>query len=356
MSKSKWKEAISEYVDRSIRGGFRDTTMTPIEKYGYGSYHEILEYERIDPKSSGLAVDIFIDGSGSYKIWQHPPMVYFQNSLNRDEFEYLPIMLNKKPIIPIRGAKVKIGLSNLNDIKKYILKNYDALLISAEGRGARLYPINENKDVIPLNEMSTLKSEQTGMKIDLWIDDSKAYQRGGHAKRLKFQPSTGGGDVTGNFPSIRLHDLTLDDPFHQKPKSYAIDTAREFVELNKDFLSMVADRQIEYNVFLSHIKLPSDSNINIFVDYLQTKGIFNANYMQPQYKIISKQPSFGYRVVELNGKFNYINEKNELYSNKWYDQAGEFCEWNDDTIRATVVDGNKKYSIYPKYEYYEFDL
>jgi hypothetical protein len=37
-----------------------------------------------------------------------------------------------------------------------------------------------------LEEMAGLKKSRTGLPVNLWVDDSHAYIRGKHAKRIKF--------------------------------------------------------------------------------------------------------------------------------------------------------------------------
>lgn len=105
-------------------------------------------------------------------------------------------------------------------------------------------------------EMSNKWSEETGLPMNIWIDESQWYLQGGHSKRLKFQLDTsdrlkkdelGEMDMEGNIwpkklktPNLREKDLTQ---------------LRNFVHNNRYALEYVADMDVRlYQIWNDIIK------------------------------------------------------------------------------------------------------
>jgi hypothetical protein len=151
-------ERFSNYSDKQKTGIFEDkiTSYDTIDKYQSDNKDELWEYERIPTINSGLAVDIFVDDGESYKLRKHPKWIYFRNSYDSDKHEYLPILIDKCPRIPAINVSLNISYQDLNDIKRYVLKNYHQLTQMADGKGVYLSSLYEDR----LSEMATLKDTQ----------------------------------------------------------------------------------------------------------------------------------------------------------------------------------------------------
>jgi hypothetical protein len=109
-----------------------------------------------------------------------------------------------------------------------------------------------------LEEMAALKKTVTGLPVNIWVDETKAYVLGGHAKRIKFQ-----GDYGNNTNRSNLFTMILskDDPqipakqlSRLKLPAKDIDAIKAFVKNNADILDKLADERIDIATFLKQMK------------------------------------------------------------------------------------------------------
>lgn len=109
-----------------------------------------------------------------------------------------------------------------------------------------------------LIEMATLRKKDSGLPVNIYIDDSISYKRGKHSKRIKFQTDK------GDRPNTRFgfSSMTLDGNVVAKtlPDSIDIDAAditqiRNFVLNNAECLSLVADFNLDYDDFKNHLMI-----------------------------------------------------------------------------------------------------
>jgi hypothetical protein len=109
-----------------------------------------------------------------------------------------------------------------------------------------------------LEEMATLKKTVTGLPVNIWVDETKSYALGGHAKRIKFQ-----GDYGNNTNRSNLFTMILskDDPqipakqlSRLKLPAKDIDAIKVFVKNNMDILDKLADERIDIATFLKQMK------------------------------------------------------------------------------------------------------
>lgn len=98
--------------------------------------------------------------------------------------------------------------------------------------------------------MVTLRKKDSGLPVNIYIDDSISYKRGKHSKRIKFQTDIGFSSMTldGNVVAKTL------------PDSIDIDAAdiaqiRNFVLNNAEYLSLVADFNLDYDDFKNHLMI-----------------------------------------------------------------------------------------------------
>jgi hypothetical protein len=129
----------------------------------------------------------------------------------------------------------------------------------------RVYTEEEWKDHFPekrpaaideLEEMATLRKKRSGLPVNLYLDDSMSYKRGGHAKRIKFQPDKGDRPNTREMIPMSISD----DPkiMGQIPKtelsSQDIERIRAFVIANKKNLDDLADMKMDIGDFLDRMQ------------------------------------------------------------------------------------------------------
>jgi hypothetical protein len=104
-----------------------------------------------------------------------------------------------------------------------------------------------------LEEMAGLRKSDSGLPVNLWLDDSGAYIRGKHAKRIKFQGDYGNKANAGNMFSMTISKDDPQIPVKQLPKlrlsSKDIEAIKAFVKNNADLLDMLADQKISFLQF-----------------------------------------------------------------------------------------------------------
>ena len=102
-----------------------------------------------------------------------------------------------------------------------------------------------------LQEMSRLAAKKSGLPVDLYIDDSKSYIRGGHAKRIKFQANSDDSG-TESFSSMTFDGKVVPENFPKKHsiKSKEIEKISIFVKNNVFALEKIADKEIDFQDFM----------------------------------------------------------------------------------------------------------
>jgi hypothetical protein len=109
-----------------------------------------------------------------------------------------------------------------------------------------------------LEEMAGLRKSCTGLPVNLWVDDSHAYVRGRHAKRIKFQGDYGNNANASNFFSMILSKDDPQIPAKQRSRlklpAKDIDAIKTFVKNNADILDKLADERIDIATFLKQMK------------------------------------------------------------------------------------------------------
>ena len=104
-----------------------------------------------------------------------------------------------------------------------------------------------------IEEMSSLRKPDTGLPVNLWLDDSSMYKISGRWKRIKFQ-----GDHGNKANPTNMFDMTIsDDPQIMPPDAKVkiklpakeIEQICKFVKNNHDLLSQLADQEITFLQF-----------------------------------------------------------------------------------------------------------
>jgi hypothetical protein len=105
----------------------------------------------------------------------------------------------------------------------------------------------------PLWGMATLKAKRSGLPVDLWLDDSVAYKRGGHAMRIKFQPERGCSSITHDFVPMTISDEPEVLGEHRL-SARDIRVIKDFVKRNKKALEDLSDGLIDFIEFIERMK------------------------------------------------------------------------------------------------------
>lgn len=94
-------------------------------------------------------------------------------------------------------------------------------------------------------EMSNKWQEETGLPMNIWIDESQWYLQGGYSKRLKFQL-----DTSDRLKKDELGEMDMDGNIHPEnlkiPKLSGKDITklRNFVHNNRYALEYIADMDV----------------------------------------------------------------------------------------------------------------
>jgi hypothetical protein len=109
-----------------------------------------------------------------------------------------------------------------------------------------------------LEEMAGLKKPDSGLPVNLWLDDSHAYIRGRHAKRIKFQGDYGNNANVGNMFSMTISKENPQISEKQLPKlklpAKDIKAIKIFVKNNADLLDSLADEKVTFAAFIRQMK------------------------------------------------------------------------------------------------------
>lgn len=109
-----------------------------------------------------------------------------------------------------------------------------------------------------LIEMATLRKRDSGLPVNLYIDDSLSYERGGHYKRVKFQTDKGEKPNTrSNFSSMTLDGNIILKTLPQKLELSNRDLKRisNFVKNNSECLSLVSDMDMDFDDFKDYFMI-----------------------------------------------------------------------------------------------------
>jgi hypothetical protein len=117
----------------------------------------------------------------------------------------------------------------------------------------------ERKQQDELEEMAGLRKPDSGLPVNLWLDETGAYKQSGHWKRIKFQ-----GDYSNNINRNNLFSMTIsNDPKIMPPEAESkikipkkdIERIKDFVKNNAELLSKLADQKITFIQFYNQMKV-----------------------------------------------------------------------------------------------------
>lgn len=113
--------------------------------------------------------------------------------------------------------------------------------------------------MLRLQEMATLRKRDSKLPVNVWIDDSLAYKRGKHGKRIKFQADYGDKPNTRScFASMNLNGEVIEKT--KQKKGYKLQARDEkaisnFVLNNKECLELISDMELDWADFKQYLMI-----------------------------------------------------------------------------------------------------
>lgn len=247
---------LKKYIKESIKKVLK-------ENYYLDSIDELVEYMWLKPNITGLNVDIFVDDGFSYERHEHELLLFVRNGYDRNISEFIPVSISLKPRVLNDIMDFHISYDDIFDVQDFIICNLSILKALANNNISQLdfvksirkpsFALQESKKI--LLEMSTLKKEDSGLPMDIWLDEGATYR--GHAPRLKFRASNEQ-RTTREYSSMLLtNPPTIENmPDNSPLRNKDIDKLKKFIINNLDLLVKLANGEIDYiSDFLPNMKI-----------------------------------------------------------------------------------------------------
>lgn len=246
---STMKTLISEEKINSI-------VESAIKKVLYEEYHlndldELYGYTRLDTTITGLDIDLFVDNSETYKMYNHQLLAFIRNGYDKNIMEFIPFAVSKEANILDTSIDYNVNSRDILSVQQFIRMNVSPLKKLADGEligsdfierlSVPSFVIREEKEL--LLEMSVLRKKTTNLPMDIWVDEVSTYQ--GHAPRIKFRANN------EQHNSSEFSTMTLTNPpqIINMPKTTTlkkgdIEKLKAFVINNLELLIQLANGKI----------------------------------------------------------------------------------------------------------------
>ena len=232
------------------------------ENYQMDSVDELMEFMWLRPQMTHLNVDIFVDDGQSYIRHKHELLLFVRNGYDKHVNEFIPFSVSQNPIVLDDVMDFNISYDDIFCVQDFILANLNSLQSLANRNISQFsfiqsiripsYALCERKEM--LNEMSTLRKEDTNLPVDVWVDEGATFQ--GHAPRLKFRASQEQ-RTTREFSSMlltnppKIENMPQNSPLRKKD----IEKLESFVINNLELLLKLANGEIDFTTeFLPNVK------------------------------------------------------------------------------------------------------
>lgn len=242
------KEIVSGTVKEMLSEGVGDR--------GYVE-DDLIAYARLGINKTGLPVEIYVDDGTASKMFGHDIFVYVRDGYSNYD-DVVPVVLDENPYIyelydAYYGGFKNISQSEVRRVFDYISMNYNLLLNFANRNVKHLDFYKLLKRPISvysknINELATLYSEDSGLPVDLWIDEGTSPQ---HGPRIKFRASSEQ-KTTRQFSTMTISEFPEIFNFPKKYdiKSKDIEKIKQFVKNNRESLIKLAKNEINYDDFI----------------------------------------------------------------------------------------------------------
>ena len=124
---------IDEYGVMYANEGKRQNNMKN-KTYYMQHEDELFHYLWLRPEKTGVAVDMFVDDGGTYKIDKHPLLAFLRNDYNSEVAEYIAVAVEEDQKILSVKTNLKITDKDMMAAKQFIRENQKLLQDLADSK------------------------------------------------------------------------------------------------------------------------------------------------------------------------------------------------------------------------------
>lgn len=244
MGDKKIRQIVKEQINRLLESKRR---------YRLTDFDELNEYMWLKPNMTKIGVDIFVDDGMSYVRNGHELLLFVRNSYNRNSNSFIPISISSKPRVLDDEMSFNISYNDIFDVYDFIQENISILQKLANQkitqeefvRSIRHATYRITESFFRIDEMATLRASESGLPMDIWLDEGGTYQ--GHASRIKFKASNEQ-RTTKEFSSMLLtNPPSIENyPENSPLRKKDIEKLERFVVNNLDALISLSKGEIDY--------------------------------------------------------------------------------------------------------------
>lgn len=222
-------------------------------------------FMRIAKEMTNLNVDIWIDASEGYIFNNHDIICYVQNTYNIESYNFIPVSVTEFPKIMDNNIKLNINWVDFRKACRWIKNHREQLILMANckitcmqfvrilraERNSKLY-----ESILPLNEMSILRKEDSELAFDIWLDEKSSYKLGKHWHRIKIKPKDGNNN-TNTWITFMLNGINETPTFENEQdakqfKGKDIKNLELFIIKNRKLIMNLADNINTWDYFEDH--------------------------------------------------------------------------------------------------------
>lgn len=243
---------IKDKIQKIVRAAINEVLNEALT-YKMQSTDELMEYAWIKPNVSNLKLDIFVDDGFAYQRGRHPLILFARNGYNKSCDTFIPITICSEPRIIDQDMDIFVNFEDIYAIQDFIELNYHLLVQLADEKISLndfVTNLNTNYSQVVvaesflLTEMATLRSQDSGLPVDIWLDEGSTYN--GHAPRIKFRANNDQ-RTTREFSSMIISDSpTIENMERTILRKKEIDKIKKFVLENKNLLLALCNGSIDY--------------------------------------------------------------------------------------------------------------
>lgn len=228
-------------------------TLTEAEQYRLSCSEELMEYMWLKPNITKLNVDIFVDDGMSYKRNNHSLLLFIRNGYSKMSNSFIPMSISNKPCVLDDEMDFMISYEDIFLVQDFIQKNLSDLIALAnnkitqedfcENLKCSFRAVVEN--ICLVNEMATLKTKDSNLPVDIWLDEGGTYH--GHAPRIKFKANNEQ-KTTREYSSMIISNPPIIEnlPDNCPIRKKDLDKIKDFVIKNMELLLKLANNEIDY--------------------------------------------------------------------------------------------------------------
>jgi hypothetical protein len=183
-------------------------------RYQSENEDELMEYAMLWPQDTGIVnLYCFADDGYAYKRHHHPIWFFICNGYGKHVHNYLPICVTDSPYIVLDKYPLNISKTDLEKVFCFIKLNKQILIdiakqkiTNSEGHNL-LKPVIESNNKLGriITEMAILTPIDTGLPVNIWVDENELNIKGGHGPRIKFAASQGEKN-SHNYATMTISD------------------------------------------------------------------------------------------------------------------------------------------------------